>query len=76
MRDKNVLTCDFGNIRPNILVRDVQTGKVGLCLETLVTVTSLGEGDGESYHPTAVVIMRGKKQFYPTHSLEVVDEDL
>ena len=75
MLDKKVLTCDFSGIKPNSLVRDVKTDKVGLCLETSVTCTSLGEGAGESYHPIAVVLMKGKREVYPTHDLALVDED-
>lgn len=75
MLDKKVLTCDFAGIKPNVLVRDVKTNKVGLCLETLLTYSSLGEGSGESYYPAAVVLIKGKREVYPAHDLVLIDDN-
>jgi len=74
MLDKNVLVCDFRGIKPNKLVRNTQDNSVGLCLETMITYSSLGEGAQEIYHPTAVVLVKGKRVYYSADDLVLVDD--
>ena len=61
MIDKTVLISDFGDIRPNTVVRDLTTGNLGLCLETIHMPMSLGDGDQERYDPVAIVLIKGRR---------------
>jgi len=73
MTDKKVLTCDFGDIKPNVIVRDLITGNLGLCLDTIHMPVSLGDGDQERYDPVAIVLIKGRRTPILAEKLEVVE---
>lgn len=74
MLDKNVVLGDFSGIKPNKIVKHIHNGSVGLCLETFLTYSSLGEGSQEVYHPTVVVLIKGKREYHTAYDLVLVDD--